>query len=342
MTTYVYPTNAELTTIERTLVPELTRQSPIFEHFPIESVNAPVVMWEQKGKIQGLQIMRGLNGRPGKLQVQPDNRFIMEPGYYGEEIDIDEMELTLRRPLGEWTGPVNIDDLVRDKQDTLLQREIWRIEAILWDLAINGRISVLGQRGQVLYNAAYQVQTAVVDTAWSDAANALPLVDLRNIALLGRGTSHNFGAGARVYVNQTTANLLLANTNPDDIGGRHVFGVATVLNLTTINQILSGEGLPQIVVYDRGYIDDNGDFQLYIPDGVAVVMASRPGGRRIGAYKMTFSANTMSAEPGGWSYVLDSADNGRPVPREITVGKGHTGGPAIEYADAIVVLDLTP
>lgn len=338
---YTYQSNFELTTIERDLLPQLTQRSPIFQHFPIEPVRAPLIVWDQKGKLTGLQSARGINGEPAIVQEPGSTRRTMEPGYYGEESLIDEMDLTLRAPFGQLQGSVDITDLVSDKQDFLLQREIWRIEWVLWQMAITGRINVLSQRGQPVYNGAVQVQTASANVPWATVATATPLADLRAVRLLGRGTSHDFGAGATGYLNQSTADKMIANTNANDIGGPSVVALQDQLSIETANKRFSREGLTKLVVYDGGYVDDDGNHQLWIPDDIVVIFAGRPGTKRIGAYKQTINAGNPNMEPGGYSYVTDSADQGRPVPRRIWVGKGHNGGPCFEYPDAVVVLDVS-
>ena len=57
-------------------------------------------------------------------------------------------------------------------------------------------------------------------------------------------------------MNQTDVNNLLNNSNSADLFGRRVNGLSTVNNLSDLNELLAGDDLPQIVVYDKGYLND--------------------------------------------------------------------------------------
>lgn len=344
MNEFTYPTNLELREIEQELLPVLTMNDPLFEHFPIVSVQEDILAWEAYDSFKGLQGARGLNGDPTRVRSIGANRYIMEPGYYGEFAVIDEKDLTRRRPIGQFTGPVNIDDLIRRKQDQLLNREIMRIKQINWGLVTTGQFSVLTEGGVIVHTDKYSIRTATAAVSWSTYATATPLKDFRAVALLSRGTSVDFGAGAKAYMNRTTFNHMIANVNDHDLDGRRTSGLKTPMNLEEVNRLLLGEGLPQIEVFDQGYLADNGTpeglFTLFIPDGVVVIIGQRTNGSRLGEYRMTRNANNPNMEPGSYVYVVDSANTGNPVPRQIAVHRGHNGGPVMFYPNGVVVMNV--
>ena len=340
MLTYGYPTNLELREIEQDLLPVLTQNDPIFEHFPIISVNEDLLAWEVSENFTGLQGARGLNGDPSRVKAVGANRFVAEPGYYGEFATIDEIELTRRRPLGQFAGVVDITDLVRKRQDQLLNREVNRIRAIMWTLAATGKFSILSGTGQIVHTDSYAPQSVLAGTAWSNSAASTPLANFRAVKLLARGHSIDFGPGATAYMNQSTFNELVTNTNANDVAGRRVTGLLSPLNLEEINRILLGEGLPQIKVYDDGYVDDSGVFQLFIPNDVVVIVGKRSNGSRIGEYRMTRNASNPNMEPGSYVQVVDSLKTGTPVPRKIDVHRGHNGGPVIFHPNGIVIMSV--
>jgi hypothetical protein len=336
-----YPTNAELRRIEQVKLPRLTQDRAIFNIFPITTVDAPVLMWEQEDNYTGLQQVRGLNGDPPRVKHTGAKRYVAAPGIYGEFEPIDEAELTMRRGWGEWSGSVSIDDLVMRLQDKLLGRRLDRIEYIGWTFLTTGTFAVAGPSGAILHTDQITLTTYTPGVTWSTSATATPLKDFRNVKLLGRGKSVDFGARARAYLNQVTLNRMMSNTNQNDLAGRRVNIVQNVLNMAEINTILQGESLPQVVPYDEGYLNDAGTFVPYIPDGVVVLVGVRADGNPIGEYRMTRNAQNPGMAPGAYQFVADSmaGPNPRP-PRRIEVHDGHNGGPVVFYPSAIIVMNV--
>lgn len=337
MPTYVYPSNSELKEIERIKIPVLTADDPIFSIMPLVDADAHILMWEQQDNYQGLQQVRGLNGQPGKVKKLGGKRYMIEPGVYGEFKTIDELELTTRRQFGTYDAPINISDLVTQAQDHLLNRRIDRMRYIGWTLLTTGTFAVSNADGTVTHTDTFPLQTYTAATPWSTTATATPIANLRAIKLLGRGKSVSFGAGAKLYMNQTDVNNLLNNTNANDLFGRRVTGLTTINNLAMVNQILAGDDLPTIEVYDEGYEDESGTFQLFIAAGKAVLVGRRTGGQPIADYAMTRNASNPNLEPGAYTKVVDDEDE---IPRQIVVHDGHNGGPRIYYPSAIVQLNI--
>ena len=337
--TYIYPSNAELREVAQTKLPNLVKDRPAFDILPIVTKDVDILRWEQKDNYVGLQQVRGLNGRPGRVARIGAKVYTMTPGVYGEFTTVDELELTRRRPFGVFNGAISIDDLVMECQDQLLGRRLDRIEKIVWDLLTAGTFSVAGPDGVTMHTDTFTLQTASAAVAWATFATATPLKDFRAVQLLSRGYSVSFGADAKAYMNRVTFNNLVANTNTADLAGRRTSGLQTVLTLGEINSVLAGEGLPQIVIFDGGYLDSSGTFQPFIPNSKVVVVGRRLDGAPIGNYVYTRNANNPGLEPGPYMKVVDNEE--REVPRLIEVHDGHNGGPIIEFPSAVVILTVS-
>lgn len=340
-TTYSYPNSAELRLIEQELMPRLEEGRLGFELMPRVEVDAAHVLWEQRDNYVGLQQIRGLNGAPPSVQRTGSKRYRINPGYYGEFEPIDETDLTERRKLGEFGMPVSIDDLVGEAQVKLMQRELDRVEKIIWDLLTTGTFTVLDPKTGEVHQDTFPLLTASAAVAWATYATATPMVDFRTVQLNGRGQSADYSK-AKAYMNQKTANKLLTNKNADDFGGRYrIGGGNTIVSMADVNAILRENGLPEIVVYDRGYLNDSGTFVPFIADDKVAVMAQRPMGQTVGEYQMTRNANNPDLSPGSYYLISDSAETSKKPPRTIEVHRGHNGGPAIWYPGAVTVLTVS-
>lgn len=338
MADFTFPTSAELMEIEQEKLPRLIEDDPIFNLFPIVNVDAHLLMWEQLDNFVGLQQIRGLNGQPSRVKQTGLNRYQMTPGVYGEFETIDEEQLTMRRQIATFGQPVSIDDLVTVCQDKLLNRRLDRIRWILWTLLTTGTFSVSTTApGGVMHTDTYSLQTHA-GSDWSTVSTGTPLADFRAAKLLARGKSVSFGSGATAFMNQTTANLLLANTNSNDIAGRRTSGLATIDNINQVNQLLTGDDLPTIQVWDDGYIDDDGNFQLWIPNDKVIIVGKRTSGVSLGEYRMTRNANNPSMAPGVYTRVIDRGED--TIPRTIEVHDGHNGGPVIFFPGGVVIMSV--
>lgn len=336
---FTYPTTTELTRINQLLLPNLEANRVVFQpgFFPIRAVDQHYLEWEQRDNYSGLQWPRGLNGKPSMVKPIGGSRFQVEPGVYGEYEVIDERELTLRRPWGQFNGPIDISDLVREKQDHLLQRRLDRIEKICWDLLINGTFSVLGPNGAVLHVDSWTTQSYAAGVPWGTTATATPLADIRAVQLKSRGYSVNFGGAAKMYMNRTTAISLLANSNALDLGGRKTSFATMGNNLQSINELLSMDDLPNFSIYEGGYLDDGGVFRLFIPNNKVLLVGARRDGDTVGEYRMTRNVNNPGMAPGAYTRVIDDPDE---IPRTLVIHDGHSGGPVLYYPSAIVVLTV--
>lgn len=336
-TTFTFPSSVELVEIERTLLPRLTQNRPIFDILPVRNMDAYVMQYEQRGNITGLQQVRGLGGDPRRVKELGAVVKYVEPGVYGEFRNIDETSLTARRQYGAPLGtPISIDDLVRDAQEHLLQRRLDRQEQLGWNTLIYGTFTALGEVGQVLHTDTYSIQTFTAGVPWSTPATSYPLGNLRQVQLLSRGLSVDFGAGSTLYMNRYTFNAMNTNTNANDLGGKRAAGLSSITGVNQINEVLTRDDLPNIVIYDRGYIDESNNFQLFIPNGYGVLIGRRDSGVAIGNIQQTRNANNPDMGPGAYMKVIDRGPDR--VPRTIECHDGWNGGPVLRYPEAVVSL----
>jgi hypothetical protein len=336
MVDFVYPSAVVLEQINQELAPRLMANRRIFDILPTANVDSHLLEWEQKDNYLGLQQVRGLNGQPSRVKQTGGKRYLQSPGVYGEFELLDEQQLTVRRPWGSFGNTIDVTDLVREAQDKLLQRRLDRIEQIGWTLLATGVFAV-ADGTSVLHTDAYTTQSFAAGVPWSTAATATPLADMRAVQLKSRGYSVNFGAGATAYLNRSTANAMLANTNPADIGGRRGQGLTTINSMAMVNQLTAADDLPEFVIYDDGYYDDAGAFQLFVPNNKVIVVGTRRDNDPVGQYRFTRNANNPGLQAGPYMKVVDDPDK---VPRSIEIHDGHNGGIVLFHPAAIVVMTV--
>ena len=340
MPDFIFPTNAELDEIARDLLPRLQAERPIFDIMPIVNKENYLVMWEQADSFTGLQQLRGLNGQPPKVSRVGVKRYQMEPGVYGEHIPLDEIELTVRRQMGTWATAIDVNDLVMEAQQQLLVRRLDRIESIGWTLLATGTFAVAGPSGAgaILHQDSYTVQSFSATVPWSTFGTSTPLADFRAAQLLARGHSVRFDQSSKAYLNRVTLNSLLSNTNPADVGGRRAAGLSTINGLEQMSQLLLQDGLPTLVPYDEGYLNNAGTFVPHLANGVVIVVGRRTDGAPIAQYQMTRNVNNAGMAPGAYMKVIDRGEI--EVPRTIEVHDGHNGGPAMLFPSAVVRMNV--
>jgi hypothetical protein len=342
MATFTYQSNAELNEIAQDKLPRLESARPIFELMPIENLDASVIIWEQLDNYTGLQNLRGINGALPLIQQTGDKQYTERPGYYGEGEMIDEIMLTERRQRGTFATPINVQDLIAEKQDKLLQRRLDRIEWLGWTLFCTGQFSVFTKNNVLAHQGAYTLQQFTATVAWATSATATPLADMSAVQLLARGHSVNLGAQATAWMNRKTFNNLRSNGNAADLYGRRTSGFGTANNLSQINTIFTDDDLPTIRIYDEGYLaDGTGLFTPFIPDATVLVTGKRPAGQPIAKYMMTRNANDPAMSPGAYMYVSnktgEDADGNAP---SIGVFDTHNGGPVVLFPSAAVVMHV--
>ncbi len=330
MAEYSYSDANTLTEVGKEKMYTLVQDDPIFDYFPIEEKDVSIISWEQEDADAGLQQIRGINGAPKRVKALNAKRYTVDPGVFGEFRNIDEKEITERRKLGTYGTPIDIDDLVAKEQDRLLGRENDRIRMILWLLVTKGEYNLSSETGHLIYAAAFSFPSFTAAVAWSDAANATPLADIRNLMLQGIDlvTDADFGSQAKLFLNQKKVQQLIGNKNAADLGGRFT-NISAARGLARINEIMIEEGLPVIVPHNGSYVDEAGVRQRMIPDDAGVLFGARR--ENMGSYTMTRNATNPNAEPGPYDEVIE---NKRP-PKTIEVHRGHNGGAEVHFGKSI-------
>ncbi len=338
MSNYVYTASVILQAVLQNKLPVVTLNDPMFQDImPISSINASMVVWEQKDDYTGLMNVRGFDGEFGKITREGLSTYKVEPGKYGDQKLMSEEFLTNGREMGTFGDAINIERAQAEDQDHLLTRGISRILKIGWDFVVNGTYSVPNTDGQTLATGTISTQTFTSVTAWTDFANSTPLADLRAIKLKARGYSTSFGRNAKLYVNSTTVNNLLSNRNANDLGGRRTINAAgqiQPLSLGQLNEILSDQDLPMIVEYDKGYKTNQTTQVQYIPDNKGVVIGARDTGEPVAEFIMTRNANNLVAGRGATEMYYDFEIKKNPVKGISTLG--FNGAPAIYFPSSVV------
>ena len=335
-----YPTNAELMQVMRDLMPRYERGRVGLEIMPTLTSDRDRIVFNMPDIFRGLQQWRGL-GKPSRQTSDRLNPFgkncEVQPGYWGEHDVIDEELLTRGVQPATCAAPLDLTEHMTNIVMRLLERRYNRIEYNIWQALAFGRYEALNELGQVVLEQAYNVTTISSAVPWSTSDTSTPMNDLRVVQLLGRGTSADFGSMAVAYMNRVTANCLFRNTNRDDVGRVGLSACCTFMGPDQVNQQFAAQGLPQISIYDQGYVGDDRTFYPYIPNGRVVIVGTRPGGERIGNYRYTRNAVGCAVSSGPWVKTIDTCN--REVVRKITVADGHNGGPALWYPRAVVVLE---
>lgn len=339
-TIYDYPKSAEIEAVEQVLLPRLTARSPLFELFPFDAATGEgtLLKWEQMDSYTGLQQWRGYGGQPKLVSQKKVNQYIAYPGVYGEKQVLEEEQLTTRRLMGTFGEPVPINDLVGQSHEQLLTRRIDLIEWIISKLLVAGSFNVLnGTGGSTVYSGSFTPQQFTSSVDWSTLDTATPLADFRAIKPFEFGQSVTFGADAIAVMNVVTANQMMNNDNSADLGGkRGPFG-ATFNSVEDVNKFMLLNDLPKIAIYNGGYLDDTGTFQLFIPTGYVLVVGKRTTGRRMGYYRFTRNIHSpnMAAAP----YVRVKYEDD--VPAFVETHDGHNGGPVIQFPGTVVVMNVS-
>lgn len=336
---YQYPTTRELKEINPEKIIDLTRERPTFEIFPTVESKLWTLEWTQKDNYKGFQQLRGINGEPSYVTMVGDRSFSAKPGVYGEFMTVDEEQMTLRAAQNDPTQPVDITELVTERQDYLNKREVDLLEFIHWKALLDGQFTFVGPTGAE-YGDTFPIQHATFSD-WSNLVTATPLLDLMSIKPLSSGKSVSFGSGSQMFMNSITLSYLLRNRNPNDLGGQLAIqngGTKPLKTLGEINALFTGSNLPVIYEYDEGYNrESDGAFTKWIPDRVVSIVGRRTNGDRLGEYRMVRNSNNPGLAPGRYEEVIDWI--GKRIPRTIEVHRGHNGGLVMYYGSAIIRAD---
>ncbi len=334
MAAYDFPQPSEMQRIADQKAPLIRARSVIWDFFEEESKDIDVLRWFQKDLYTGMQSWRGIGGKPAPVSLVGDQEYLAQPGSYGDFMPMDERFLmTYSRPESPDGPRVNLTEIVMELQDELLRREYLLKEFCLWKLLVEGTFTITKDNATV-YSGSYTQQSFSAGTAWATVATATPMKDLLGLPILGRGKQVNFGRGARLLMNQKTANYLILNTNAADIGGKLLGNGNTFNTLNDVNNVLQLNGCPTVEICEEGFFDaaNSNTWTPWIPDNKFVLIGTRQDARYLGSYRMTKNVNSPSGR-GSYSKVMIEQDE---VPIRAEVHQGHNGGPVLLYPGSII------
>lgn len=335
--TFTYPSAMELMAIEQQFLPTLTRDNPAFGIAPEVNKDTPLLQWEQLDNFTGMMSPRGLNGKPDVVKPIGSKWFQMQPGYYGEHMSIEEREITLTRKFGTVDQPIDVSDLVVQRGNQLLHRQLKRQIWTIWQLVTNGWFTATDPYGVVMHADSYTQRSFTAAVPWATVASATPLADLRALRPFARGFSVSFGRQCRAYANNTTIRNMLNNQNPNDLAGRRMEIGATFNSLEDINKIYTANDTPTFVEWDGVWQDDTGANNLDIPDNTVIIKGMRLDGAPVANWVNTRNAVNPGIGPGPYYKVFEPFQQ---VPPTVEIHRGFNGGIALYFPSALIVMHV--
>jgi len=353
---YLYASSRDLKKILPTKYDVVTLEDPIFEMFPIDSVMADKVVWDQRDSTTGLLAASTAGGPYQVVPRKGTTRFEARPGYYRSKLIMDEEMLTKGANIGTWGDKIDIQSLQMEDQDQLLTRAIQRIKQINWTFLTTGAYTNSDQNGNVVISDQAALSPFTTSVAWSSVSTATPLFDLRQLKLRHLGQSVTFGRGAKLYLNSVDVNSLLSNANPNDLGAKLKLWLggsspgSQPFTLADVNSYLMASDLIEIVEWDDNYLADPVGTAApvatrYIATGFGVAVGKRLRGEPIGRFVMTMNPELMMmgmANGAPNAHEVSGIDNlymnfmWEHEPLQGITSIGFNGAPAIEYPGAVV------
>lgn len=319
--TLSYPTNHQLDTVVQEYVVQ-TENFRGVEILPENEAMTQKVRWDEKDRDRGMTAPHVM-GTDTKIDKRPGSKTReYEPIPFKESDVMKENEILRARELGTLNQTIDLNRAVGEMVKSRMDKTKIRMEWLRWQ-TLRGEINV--SENGVKVNESFPVQNYTVVNDWNDLENATPLKDLNQIKLMFRGTGAS-AKGAKIWLNQTTANWLLENQNPDDLKG---FQNSNYLNLAfsieEVNKILTARSLPTIEVYDEFAVDEDDNEELFIPDAEIIVVGARPGGQKVGDVCLTPSLHRQKGGLPAPGYFSILEVNGKPTTGSMTVTLAELG-----------------
>lgn len=329
-----FPTNAELNEVVQAFQDDPSQHIGA-SILPLAETMYQEVQWDERDADRGLTAPHVMGADP-KIDIrQGSTRRRYTPIPFKETDLLKEDEILRARQLGTMAGTLDLSQEIARIARDRFNKTMARIEKLRWD-TLNGSISI--NENGVVVNEAFPVQGYASNAPWSDPELAEPLADFNAVKLKFRGTGAS-AAGAKAYMNQSTANYLLANQNAADLKG---FQNQNFLQLPyaveEMNKILAARGLPEIVVYDGFYVDESGTTRMFIPDDAVIVVGKRPAGQTVGDFMSTPSLhNNRGGQPApGYFSIVSVNDTPSELAGSVSMGQlGSAKNPKVEITGGI-------
>lgn len=294
---------------------------------------------------------RGYNQdvRPTRTPMAYEGRAcIIKPGYWAEFQEIDEHMLRVVARRGTFNDRFDLMEYERELMMDIALKVHQRKESDIWQALVNGYLEERNDEGVTIWSQRYKIIRARFQTSACDRANSTPLADLACITRSVVGVSGAmFDTRAKMYANSRTWECLLRNTNPLDIGRMSLSACCDAVGMQRLAQFFAARNLPQPVVYDGFWIDENKRPNYYIPTGKIVLIGVRADGQQFASY---FQPPTLlqcgNDTQGGFGAFVVRQDNACPNDRLPWNGRrlirwtyGLYGIPVIKYPSSVIVVD---
>ena len=330
-----FPTNHELNEVVQAFKIDPTRYIGLSKLLPMNTSMAQKVRWDERDRDRGMTAAHVMGTDPKTDARQGSKTYEYEPIPFKETDILKESEILRSRELGTLAGTLDLSAEIARIAKNRFDKTMVRVEKLIWD-TLKGAIAIDENGVKIDETFAVQTHTPAVD--WDTPATATPLADFNALKLKFRATGAN-AAGAVAYMNQKTCNWLLENQNAADIKGfQNSNFVALPYSLDELNKVMSARGLPQIVVYDEGYIAENDTWTPFLADAEVIVVGQRQAGESVGDFMSTPSLhNSVNGQPGPGYFSLIEV-NGQPSEQVGSVSMGQLGmakNPKVEITGGI-------
>lgn len=332
---FTFPEAATIMEIERERQLQLDAQSAGSAIFPIVEERGDTILWEVRDNVLGLSYVREGNEPYPILEDVGSKRFALVPAKFGGSRTLSADKINRGRKIGTHGESMDVSAEMEIIMQEIAERDFNTIEYIRWRMACLGDVLLPKKDGTTIRVAKYDANTTNSNVAWTDRANATPLLDLQTLRNATAGYGFDFGGGAKAYSNSITLDHLVLNTNALDLGRQRLTFGETIRDISQVNRlILQGMNLPQFEAIDGGYLDSSGVFQRFIPDGYVVIVGNHwSRGLRAGEFVMS-SNEALMGEPG----VYANIDQEKKAPRLPYAERGFNGGPRVNHGRQIQIL----
>lgn len=354
MLTFTFPTNFQLNLLAQELVIDPAAFIGIGRLAPVMDFYTQRVQWEHLDLERGMTAPHVMGTDP-KIDRRPGS-VLREytPIAFKQSDLVKEEELLRAREIGTIGNVVSCDRICARILAARKLKTWVRLEWSIWQM-FSGNLAI--DENNVKVSEVFPVQTFATTVPWATHATATPLKDVTAACLKFRGTGAT-GQGGVIYLNQTDLNDLLQNKNDDDIWGfRGNNFLALTYSLDDLNKIFAARGLPSFELYDQGYIDANGTWTPFIPNGHPILLGKRvQQGQVVANFASTpsmhriengiwapgyFTIIEVNGGPNTGSATMSGEGLGRSSNPNIKLTGGIYGGPILWYPLSVIALDAT-
>lgn len=270
------------------------------------------ITYDQYDSPYGLTELRGLGGTPQTVKMAGFQRYVVNPGYWGESTTYDETQITVGREPGTLADPVAVSDWIGNFTLQFSTRAVSLMRKGIADTIRTGSFTNTGPNGQQFTYGISNYSSQIFAPNWS-SSSANFITDLLGYkAGLQKGSSNHFGPKSVLLMNsasivdlwkQTAIQATYKSDYGASLAGLDGAAMSEGLNafLAGKNEAKQGFTLPKIVIYDFGYYNtlaaaqarDKSQFTYIIPTRSALWLGERPQGQIVGQFQLTRHAGLV-------------------------------------------------